>query len=239
MRRKLFLLFALLTVFLNINNVKSAFHHALMGTLYHPFIYSRNLIILLTETEKTNTKLSVENQKLRESLAHLSNLDIDTLYSQKDFILGEILSYSPLGIPEELEVLLKGTPPSGNIQEATVVDLKGNLVGKVEKVNGNIAFIITIFSKKFKVGVESRNPFYTGVWEGNFEPIVRYVPFNAEVRTGDTLYTSSLSGFAKPMIPVGSVQKVMNDPLNPIFLQLKVVPFFKPLTSKKVIIYVQ
>ncbi|MGB9823890.1 MAG: rod shape-determining protein MreC [Candidatus Hydrothermia bacterium] len=235
MKRKLLYLFLLLTVFFNIKSVNIKTSEILLKSVYSPFIYARNLIILLKETEKINAVLLKENLKLREILAysdhHIFNTSPDTIFS-----LGEILSYSPLGVPQEISLRISKLAPS-KFENSTLVDFKGNLVGKVSYLFNDLANALLIYSPAFRAAVECHKPYYTGLLVGGNKPQVIYVPFDAGAELGDTLYTSSLSTVLAPGIPVGIVSKVVKDSTNPIFIKLYVTPFFKPFTSRKVILY--
>ncbi|MEO0247497.1 MAG: rod shape-determining protein MreC [candidate division WOR-3 bacterium] len=236
MKRKLILLFALLTIFLNLHNIKRQVNIVLLQTAYLPFIYTRNLVILLQKTEQICSELSKENQLLRESLKAGGVDDLSSKPTSIKVLVGEIQSFSPLGIPEE--VLIKvGDKLLQNPESYSVTDLKGNLIGKVKKQSGEVVLAITLYNSNFRAGVENKKPFYTGLLIGGKSPTVVYVPFDAEAKIGDTLFTSRLSSLLQPDIPVGTVSKTVKDSLNPIFIKLYLTPFFKPFTSRLVLLY--
>uniref|UniRef100_A0A7V3ZYQ0 Cell shape-determining protein MreC n=1 Tax=candidate division WOR-3 bacterium TaxID=2052148 RepID=A0A7V3ZYQ0_UNCW3 len=236
MEKKLFVLFFLLTIFVNIRGVKEEVAFILSKSFYFPFIYTRNLLLLLYNVERNSIKLNIENQKLREQLNDRGFSENNFIGSSSTACVGEILQYIPLGIPEEIVVKVK-SEKIGSLIEGTVVDLNGYLVGKVEMEGGELIRIKTIYDESFKVGVESIHPYYTGILQGGEIPLVLYVPIDAEIHTGDTLYTSRLSSYAKPYIPVGTVKDYQKDIYNPIFYRAKIEPFFKPFTSRIVVIY--
>lgn len=236
MKRKLFLLFALLTIFLNLSIIKRQVNSFLLKTAYMPFIYTRNLIIMLQKTEQICSELTKENQLLRESIKNKSFDELKTKPSQINQQIGEVLSFSPLGIPEEVLIKVEDKLLH-NPESYSVTDLKGNLIGKVKEQSGGVVLAITLYNTNFRAGVESKNPYYTGLLIGGKIPTVIYVPFDAEVKIGDTIFTSRLSSLLRPDIPVGTVSKITKDTLNPIFIKLYLTPFFKPFTSRMVLLY--
>jgi len=235
MQKRLLVLVFLLTILVNISSVKGIVFAFLSKSLYFPFLYSRNLLILLTQEERRSTQLSIQNQKLREIL--IKSDSINTLLADTfNTYVGEILHYVPLGIPEEIIVKIK-SPKMRNLIEGTVVDLFGVLVGSVDMQKGEQLLVKTIFNENYKVGVECIDPYYTGVLKGGEIPIIFFIPIDASIKIGDTLYTSRLSSYAKPYVPVGIVKEYQKDEDNPIFYKAKIEPFFKPFTSRIVLIY--
>lgn len=235
MQRKILFLSLLVTIFFNLTRIKTYVSHSLISTVYAPFIYSRNLIILLLHTEEKAITVQATNQHLRQLLLQVGK-DTTTLPLPQEFITGDIVEYSPLGIPHEIIIKtnFNSTEPfKGKI----ATDLSGALAGKIVQVRGSYMTLKTIYDKEFKVGVESSGNYYTGVYTGGTQPEVLYVPYDAKVKPGDTLYTSSLSALATPGIPVGIVTEIHKDESNPIFLKLEIEPIFKPFTSRKLIVY--
>jgi cell shape-determining protein MreC len=192
--------------------------------------------MLLKETEKTNTSLLKENSRLRESFKYSVPYISDSTQFLTTLAEGEILSYSPLGIPEEILVRITKVE-SHKLENSTLVDFRGNLVGKISNLFSDLAKVTLIYNPAFRGAVECYSPYYTGLLIGGNVPTVVYVPFDAKANPGDTLYTSYLSTVLAPGIPVGTVSKVVKDSTNPIFIKLYITPFFKPFTSRKVIIY--
>jgi hypothetical protein len=236
MRKKIFFLSFLFTVFFNLNVIKVPTSLFLTNSIYAPFLYVKNLIILLTQTEETSIITQAENQYLKGILNSIGQKSPSGAIARESFSEGEVMQYSPLGIPEE--IIVKAHLESSTDYIASVVtDARGALVGRVLKRTGPFAIIPTIYNSEFKVGVECKNRYYTGIYKGGADPKVFFVPYDAPVSIGDTLITSTLSGFALPGIPVARVIEIKKDPYNPIFLTLRVEPFFKPFTSRKVIIY--
>ena len=236
MEKKLFILFLLLTIFVNISCVKEQVALVLSKSFYFPFIYTRNLLLLLSNVERRSIQLSIENQRLREQLNSKDFAENNVVDTSINSFIGEIFQYFPMGIPEEILVKVK-SKKIGDLVEGTVVDLNGYLIGKVEMQIGEQVRIKTIYNESFKVGVESINPYYTGILQGGEFPMVLYIPVDAEIHTGDTIYTSRLSSYAKPYAPVGVVKNYQKDIDNPIFYRAKIEPFFKPFTSRIVVIY--
>jgi cell shape-determining protein MreC len=235
MQKKLLVLFLLLSIFVNLKSVKEEVTAILSKSFYFPFLYSRNLILLLSQEERRSIELTVENQKLREMLLKSDTSAIQIADTGK-FYVGEILQYIPLGIPEILVVKIKSSKIE-DLTEGTVVNLNGFLVGVIESQEGKQLTVKTIYNDNFKVGVECLRPYYTGVLRGGEIPYVFYVPVDANIKIGDTLFTSRLSSYAKPYIPVGIVKEYQRDMDNPIFFRAKIEPFFKPFTSRTVIVY--
>jgi len=235
MQKKLLVLFLLLSIFVNLKSVKEEVAAILSKSFYFPFLYTRNLILLLSQEERRSIELTVENQKLRETLLKSYTSAIQIADTGK-FYVGEILQYMPLGIPELLVVRIKSSKIE-DLTEGTVVNLNGFLVGVIEGQEGEQLTVKTIYNDNFKVGVECLRSYYTGVLKGGEIPYVFYIPTDANIKIGDTLFTSRLSSYAKPYIPVGVVKEYQRDLDNPIFFRAKIEPFFKPFTSRTVIVY--
>ncbi len=236
MARRLVILFLLLTVFINLRPIKPMLFRFLNNSIYYPFVYSRNLLILLQNTERNSANILLENTSLREKifLNQINTISQDKA-SEKTLIC-EVLEFTPLGIPKELIVRMDSNSKA-QLQNNTVIDQKGALVGLTYKQTQDLVFIKTIYNEELRIAVESINPYYTGILKGGITPEILYIPFDAPIKAGDTLYTSSLSSIITPYIPVGVIAKFEKDMENPIFLKASIKPFFVPFTSRKLVIF--
>ncbi len=236
MAKRLFLLLLLLTIFINLHTIKPGLFQLLNNSIYFPFVYSRNLIILLQNTEKNLERILSENINLRKKLY---SSEINTITQKEDIektLICELQEFTPLGIPREITAKISSIPVE-QVNNKTVTDLHGALVGLAYKQTKDLIFIKTIYNEEIRIAIESINPYYTGILKGGITPEILYIPFDAPIKEGDTIYTSSLSSIVTPYIPVGVISKIEKDMDNPIFLKASIKPFFVPFTSRKLVIF--
>lgn len=99
------------------------------------------------------------------------------------------------------------------------------LVGKVYFVADSYAYVLLITDINFSASVKVRETRQETILSGDGSNcILKYFPYEEEVKEGDVIVTSGFDGLFPPEIPVGSVSKVSKKGSG-IFQEIEVKPF--------------
>lgn len=89
------------------------------------------------------------------------------------------------------------------------------VVGKVILVSDNYSRVMSLLNRKSKVSGMLKRGFYAGIvdWDGKDPQYVQFrgIPKSAQVKKGDTVLTSNLSGNFPPGLMVGTVSVISSD----------------------------
>lgn len=176
--------------------------------------------------KETNRQLAEENARLRNSL--LSNFDgpgnnkvlqIDTTYKDT---LGRVRQFSWLPAKvvsnslssETNYITLNRGADQGVTKDMAVVGPDG-IVGKVIMVSSNYARVMSLLNRNSKVSAMLKKGSFSGIveWDGE-DPrllILRNIPKSAQVKQGDTVLTSNLSGNFPAGLMVGTISKIESE----------------------------
>lgn len=176
--------------------------------------------------KETNRQLAEENAKLRNALA--SNFQgpqnnrvqyLDTTY--KDTI-GRVRQFSWLpakvvsnSVSSETNYLTLNRGANQGVTKDMAVVGPDGIVGKVILTSGNYARVMSLLNRNSKVSAMLKKGSYAGIveWDGA-DPqqlILRNIPKSAQVKKGDTVLTSNLSGNFPPGLMVGTITTVESE----------------------------
>ncbi len=179
------------------------------------------------ELRKKVTELELEREKYREVL--LENKRLKELLSLKEDKRNYVASAKVIarGIDNWTHTLLidKGAR-EGVAKDMTAVTPRG-LAGKVTDVSSSYAHILLLNDVNFSSSVRLQGSRTEGVLSGTGSArcVLKYVPFEEEVKTGDIVTTSGLDMFFPPGIPVGYVTKADKKTGIGNFQYIEVQPF--------------
>jgi len=165
--------------------------------------------------EEINSLLYIRNKKVEA---------VKNLFRLKENIpvfVNFPVYYDKFPYPEK--IVLKGEGNKGD-----VVVTQGALVGKVIDKNGNLLKVRTIFNPDFKCSLISKYKIlslYQGT--GKRKGILNFYPIWAEIKRGDTLYTSGLTENFPRGIPAFVVDSIVKKK-GEIFYEIYVTPLWKP-----------
>lgn len=108
----------------------------------------------------------------------------------------------------------------------TAITPKG-LAGKVASAADSFAYLLLLNDINFSASVRLQGSRAEGVLSGTGSRscILKYVPFEETVKTGDIVITSGLDMLFPPGIPVGYVTKVDSKTGGGYFQYIEVLPF--------------
>jgi rod shape-determining protein MreC len=176
--------------------------------------------------KETNRQLAEENARLRNSLAsnfqgpqnnkvqYLDTIYRDTLGRVRQFswLPAKVVSNSVSG--ESNYITLNRGSSQGVNKDMAVVGPEG-IVGKVILVSSNYSRVMSLLNRSSKVSAMLKKGANSGIveWDGA-DPrflILRGIPKSAQVKKGDTVLTSNLSGNFPPGLMVGTITNVDSE----------------------------
>ncbi len=199
-----FLLF--ISLFLYQKNLRKKIDEKIESLIYYPYFYLSYEINSLLYIRNEKIEIKENFFRLKEKIPLFVNFPI---------------YYDKFPYPEK--IILKGEGEKGD-----VVVSQGALVGKVIDKNGNLLTVRTIFDNDFKCSLISKYnilSLYQGT--GEKKGLLNFYPIWAEIKKGDTLYTSGLTeNFPKgiPAFIVDSISKNKGE----IFYEIYVNPLWNP-----------
>ncbi len=117
---------------------------------------------------------------------------------------------------------------NGNIKEGDIVSSNGYFLGIVSKSYKNMAFVITVYNKKFHALVYDYATGDTYIYKGGY-PYGSIINASSSdnINVGDLIYFRSLKNQEIPYLLVGKVKSV-NRAKNLFFLKVSVRPLANP-----------
>ncbi len=171
---------------------------------------------LLLERQKYQ-ETELENKRLRELLKFRE--------AQKNYIA--TCRVIARGIDHWTNTLLldKGAR-EGLAKDMTAVTPKG-LAGKITDVSDSYSHLILLTDINFSAAVRLQESRKEGILSGTGtgKCVLKYVPYEEEVKPGDVVVTSGLDSLFPPGIPVGYVSKVDAKGRGGAFQYVEVIPY--------------
>lgn len=120
------------------------------------------------------------------------------------------------------------------VKENMAVISSEGIVGKVIAVSDNFCRVMSLLNRNSKVSGMLKKNKYTGIvdWNGESatELIMHNIPKSVQVKAGDTVVTSNLSGSFPEGLMIGTVQTIVVDPATNFYtLRLKTATNFYTL----------
>lgn len=133
-------------------------------------------------------------------------------------------------------VLNKGLK-HGVEKDMSAVTPKG-LAGKIFNVSDSFSHILLITDINFSASVRLQDSRKEGILSGTGSKkcILKYIPYEEEVKTGDIVITSGLDSLFPPGIPIGYVSIVDNKGSGGHFQYIEVIPFQDDTKIEEVLI---
>ncbi|MEW6109994.1 MAG: rod shape-determining protein MreC [Nitrospirota bacterium] len=122
-------------------------------------------------------------------------------------------------------------------KDMSAITPKG-LAGKIFNVSGSFSRLLLLTDINFSASVRMQDSRKEGIISGTGTKkcILKYVPYEEEIKTGDIIITSGLDMLFPPGIPVGYVSKVDNKGAGGHFQHIEVIPFQDNTKLEEVII---
>jgi rod shape-determining protein MreC len=197
----------------------------------------------------TNDALSAENARLKKLLftqynisdtSNISKLDSITVDSTTKYIKYNVLPAKVVSNDisnENNYITIERGSNQGVVKDMGVAGPDG-IVGRVILVSENYSRAMSLLNHNSKVSatLKSKNGAYNGIvdWDGKeADPailLMHNISKSAQVKKGDTVLTSSLSGSYPPNLMVGRVLSIDADPSSNFYtLQIKAATNFYTL----------
>jgi rod shape-determining protein MreC len=188
---------------------------------------SKRVAELLLE-QSAQQKAVLENKRLKD-LLKLRETHRTSVASARVISRG-------IGYWEHTLVLDKGQE-DGVEKDMTVITPLG-LAGKIISVSKSYATMLLLTDINFSVAVRTRESRLEGVLSGTGSRncILKYLPYEDEVKPGDVIITSGLDAFFSQGIPVGYVSKVDTKGIGGNFLYIEISPFQDAAKIEEVLI---
>ncbi len=125
---------------------------------------------------------------------------------------------------------------AGIVKDATAITPKG-LAGKITGVSSSSATLLLLTDINFSASVRLQESRKEGVLSGTgtSRTMLKYIPPEEEVKTGEVVITSGLDRLFPPGIPVGYVSRVDRGGTGQ-FQSIEVVPFVETSRIEEVLI---
>jgi len=195
--------------------------------------------------EKENIKLQkridellMEREKYQEAL--IENKRLKELLKLRESLRNHITSAKVIarGVDHWTNTLIidKGLK-DGIEKDMSAITPKG-LAGKVISVSDSYSQLLLISDINFSATVRVQETRKEGVLSGTGtrKCILKYIPYEEEIKTGDIVITSGLDSLFPPGIQVGYISKVDNKGTGGHFQYIEVIPFQDDTKMEEVII---
>ncbi len=179
----------------------------------------------LSRLRARTTRLLLENSQLREAALENARLRAMLEFKQKstfDLVSARVLARSAEHFVKTL-TLDVGTRQG--VQKNMPVIAPAGLVGKILAVSGNTSEAQLVLDHNFRAACKIQRSRINGilVYEGGRTCRLTQVPKNADVKLGDVVITSEISGLFPTGIIVGVVKKIKRSN-STLFLDIEVEP---------------
>lgn len=164
---------------------------------------------LKRELEKEKLK-NIEAQKLRIAYGNLRKAFVFNEKNNDQLILGDIIGDITNGYSKIL-VINRGSK-DGILKNQSVIHSLG-LVGKTIQVNKNESYVQLITDKKSSIPVMLQRTRDRGILygQGNNKLTLRFISLDSNIKKGDIIVTSGLSGIHTKDFPIGKVKSFQEN----------------------------
>jgi rod shape-determining protein MreC len=171
---------------------------------------------LLTEREQYREAV-LENKRLKEILGLKEE--------RKNYVCAARIIARGIDRWEHILVIDKGQK-DGVEKDMCAVTPRG-LAGKILTASDSHASLLLLTDINFSASVRLQESRKEGILSGTGtrKCILKYVPYDEKVHTGDIVVTSGLDSLFPPGVPVGYVSKVDQKGLGGNFQYIEVIPF--------------
>lgn len=227
--------------FTSLNSLLQATQHAVSsvtGFLSQPF---RTMALREEENIRLRKRLDqllLEQSAIQEALLENKRLkDLLRLKeTQRNYVAASRVISRGIGHWEHTLVLDKGVK-DGIARDMTVMTPLG-LAGKIISVSESYATMLWISDINFSAAVRIKESRREAVLSGTGSRtcLLKYMPYEEEVKPGDVVITSGFDAFFPPGIPVGYVSKIDTKGRGGNFQYIEITPFQDAAKLEEVII---
>ncbi len=187
---------------------------------------------LKVEINRLKTKVSLLKETKKENEILREALDIGL---QEDFKL-KFAQLIGKDVDQDFILINKGEE-DGIEKEFPVVTESKVLIGRIEEVNKKFSKVMLISNKESVFDAEIQDKDISGVvkGQGTLSLFLDFIPTGVEIKKGDKVITSSLSGVFPQGILVGRIKEVKREDIKP-FQRAEIEPFFNISKIKNIFV---
>ncbi len=190
------------------------------------------------ELKKKVADLELEAAKYREVV--LENKRLRELLSLREYHKNYIASAKVIarGTDNWTHTLLIDKGSRDDLAKDMAAITPRGLAGKITGVSASYAYLLLLNDINFSASVRLQGSRTEGILSGTGSRtcILKYVPFDEAVKTGDIVITSGLDMLFPPGIPVGYVTKVDSKSGGGYFQYIEVQPYQDSAKIEEVVI---
>jgi rod shape-determining protein MreC len=222
----------------NLLNTASSASKSFTDSLKSPF---RKLALRQAENQRLRKEIDnllLEREKFQEAMLENRRLKefLQLRETRKNYIATAKIISRGLDHWANILVIDKGTK-DGVLKDMSVITPRG-LAGKIISSTGSYSTMLSLTDINFSAAVRLQEGRKEGIISGTGKRkcILKYIPYEEEVKTGDIIITSGLDSFFPAGIPVGSVSSVDTKGTGGYFQDIEVLPFQDDSRIEEVVI---
>jgi rod shape-determining protein MreC len=223
--------------------VSSPFERVLSG-MFRPVASVLSSAGDLDSLEAENDRLRLENERLQNEMAGLrieaqrateleEALNVEQTAPEAERLAANVLHRDASPFTDVISID-KGSS-SGLAEGMAVVSSQGTLMGTITKVLSGHSFVRLITDSESRVAAEVAQTRADGIVKGTADKGLVFDFAQAEVKAGDQLVTSSLTGRYPPGILIGTVTEVTGSPQD-LFKTVTVDPAVRISSARTVLV---
>lgn len=208
----------------------------LVKSSFSSLVNTWNRYLFLVGREEENQRLREENARLREQMTGLANQNresqSETRRLQKLLGMSAPANYTVITarvisrdkLPVSRNIVIDRGAEQG-IKAGMPVVVEAGLVGRITETSWNLSRVMLITDHLSRVDAMIQENRLHGILQGASaeDCILKYIPRNEEIKEGDMVLTSGLSGVFPKGLPLGRINRLA-PPGNDLFRKIHVEP---------------
>jgi rod shape-determining protein MreC len=222
----------------NLHSNAQVITKSMTDTIKNPFKRKALLEAENKLLQKRIDEILMEREKYREAILgnrRLKNL-LDLRDRKKNFISSAKVISKGLDHWTKILTINKGLK-DGILKDMVAITPRG-LTGKIINVSDSYSQLLLVTDINFSASVRLQKSRKEGIVSGTGtrKCVLKYIPFDEEVKVGDIIITSGLDSLFPPGIPVGYISKIDNKNHSGHFQNIEVAPFQDDTKIEEIII---
>lgn len=215
-----------------------------LSTVFEPVAAFLSDAGSINDLREENRKLRLENEDLQRSVVELQQatdrvreleeaLKIPAGAATGQRLAANIVHRDASAFTDVVSID-KGTNDGLRVG-MVVVSSRGTLMGSVTRTLGDRSFVRLITDGKSRVAAQVLGTGADGIIKGSANRTLAFDLAQADIKVGDTIVTSSLTGRYPAGLPIGRVTEVGGNPQD-LYRKVSVEPFVRMSTSTAVFV---
>ncbi len=223
-----------------LNNTLNGFHSKKKSVKDSVTLPFRRMLLMEEENTKIKaelTRMLKEQQRYQEAI--LENKRLRELLSLKEREIRYVTAARIIarGTDQWSNILVIDKGIRDGITKDMIVITHRGLTGKITGVSDSFSSLLLLTGINFSAGARLQESRAEGIISGTgFRKCqFKYIPYEEEVKEGDTVITSGLDSLFPQGIPVGHVSKVNKKDIG-LFQDIEILPFVDKAKIEEVVI---